>query len=111
MPDMNPAPADPAELAPPPEPSLLTALPWAIGAHVALLLVFALLSMSWRRSEEQSEAIEAEIWAASVQQALAGQPDMPVLLAADKNLPYQQVMSLMGRLREAGVQRIALSVK
>ena len=69
MPDMNPAPADPAELAPPPEPSLLTALPWAIGAHVALLLVFALLSMSWRRSEEQSEAIEAEIWAASVQQA------------------------------------------
>ena len=48
---------------------------------------------------------------ASVQQALAGQPDMPVLLAADKNLPYQQVMSLMGRLREAGVQRIALSVK
>ena len=49
MPDMNPAPADPAELAPPPEPSLLTALPWAIGAHVALLLVFALLSMSWRR--------------------------------------------------------------
>jgi len=73
MPDMNPAPADPAELAPPPEPSLLTALPWAIGAHVALLLVFALLSMSWRRSEEQSEAIEAEIWAASVQQA-APQP-------------------------------------
>lgn len=48
---------------------------------------------------------------ASVQQALAGQTDMPVLLAADKNLPYQQVMSLMGRLREAGVQRIALSVK
>ena len=48
---------------------------------------------------------------ASVQQALAGQPDMPVLLAADKNLPYQQVMSLMGRLRKAGVQRIALSVK
>lgn len=48
---------------------------------------------------------------ASVQQALAVQPDMPVLLAADKNLPYQQVMSLMGRLREAGVQRIALSVK
>ena len=36
---------------------------------------------------------------------------MSVLLAADKNLPYQQVMSLMGRLREAGVQRIALSVK
>ena len=69
MPDMKPAPAAPAELAPPPEPSLLTALPWAIGAHVALLLVFALLSMSWRRSEEQSEAIEAEIWAASVQQA------------------------------------------
>ena len=79
MPDMNPAPADPAELAPPPEPSLLTALPWAIGAHVALLLVFALLSMSWRRSEEQSEAIEAEIWAASVQQAAppAGGPPPP----------------------------------
>ena len=63
-----------------------------------------------RDSALQAVASEAAL-VAGVQQALARQPDLPVLLAADKNLPYQQVMSLMGRLREAGVQRVALSVK
>ena len=46
-----------------------------------------------------------------VKQALQTAPDMPVLIAADKNLPYQQVITVMGKLREAGAQRIALSVK
>jgi biopolymer transport protein ExbD len=36
---------------------------------------------------------------------------MPVLIVADKNLPYQQVITVMGKLHDAGVQRIALSVK
>jgi len=46
-----------------------------------------------------------------VKQTLQTSPDLPVLIAADKNLPYQQVVTVMGKLREAGVQRIALSVK
>ena len=46
-----------------------------------------------------------------VKQALQTAPDTPVLIAADKNLPYQQVITVMSKLREAGVQRIALSVK
>ena len=45
-------------------------------------------------------ASSEEALVASVRQALLQQPDMPVLLAVDKTLPYQQVMSLMGRLRE-----------
>ncbi|RRD55984.1 ExbD/TolR family protein [Comamonadaceae bacterium OH2545_COT-014] len=61
-------------------------------------------------TELQPAANESELLA-HVQQALASQPGLPVLLAADKTLEYQKVMTVMGKLREAGVQRVALSVK
>ena len=90
------------------------------GVQTCALPIFAIddkggYSHNQGRSEGRDSALQAvaseAALVAGVQQALARQPDLPVLLAADKNLPYQQVMSLMGRLREAGVQRIALSVK
>jgi len=33
------------------------------------------------------------------------------MLAADSDLQYKQVMGIMRKLREAGVQRVGLSVK
>ena len=33
------------------------------------------------------------------------------MLAADNELRYQQVVTMMRKLREAGVQRVGLSVK
>lgn len=48
---------------------------------------------------------------ARVQSLLADEPQMAVMLAADSELQYQQVMSIMGRLRDSGVQRLGLSVK
>ena len=48
---------------------------------------------------------------ARVKEALAKDPELPVMLAADRELRYQQVVTLMRKLREAGVQRVGLSVK
>ncbi len=48
---------------------------------------------------------------AAIKAALADNPEMPVMLAADSELRYQQVMSMMKQLREAGVQRVGLAVK
>ncbi len=53
----------------------------------------------------EAEAISA------IKAKLADNPEMPVMIAADSELRYQQVMSMMKQLREAGVQRVGLSVK
>jgi biopolymer transport protein TolR len=48
---------------------------------------------------------------AAIKAALASNPEMPVMIAADSELRYQQVITMMKQLREAGVQRVGLSVK
>ena len=48
---------------------------------------------------------------AAIKAALADNPEMPVMIAADSELRYQQVITMMKQLREAGVQRVGLSVK
>ena len=46
-----------------------------------------------------------------VKQALKDNPEMPVMISADSELRYQQVISMMKQLKEAGVQRVGLAVK
>ena len=48
---------------------------------------------------------------AAIKQALEANPEMPVMLSADSDLRYQQVISMMKQLREAGVERVGLAVK
>ena len=48
---------------------------------------------------------------ARIKEVLAKDPELPVMLAADRELRYQQVVTMMRKLREAGVQRVGLSVK
>jgi len=48
---------------------------------------------------------------AAIKQELAANPDLPVMIAADSQLRYQQVVNMMKLLREAGVQRVGLAVK
>ncbi len=48
---------------------------------------------------------------AVIKEALAANPELPVMIAADSELRYQQVMNMMKALREAGVQRVGLAVK
>jgi biopolymer transport protein TolR len=69
-----------------------------------------LSSNTGKGSPMQDAADDADL-TQRVKQALQTTPDLPVLIAADKTLPYQQVITIMSKLRGAGVQRIALSVK
>ena len=59
---------------------------------------------------QRKDLTEGDVISA-VQEQLAQQPDLPVMIAADSQLRYEQVMAMMKALREAGVQRIGLSVK
>jgi biopolymer transport protein TolR len=48
---------------------------------------------------------------AEIKKALADNPDMPVMIAADRELQYQKVIDTMKLLRDAGVHRVGLAVK
>jgi len=69
-----------------------------------------LSSNSGKGTPLQDATDNAEL-ATQIKRTLQTQPAIPVLIVADKNLPYQQVITVMGKLHDAGVQRIALSVK
>ena len=49
--------------------------------------------------------------AARVKNLQAGNADTPVVISADRNVKYEQVVKVMDALQRAGVQRVGLSVK
>jgi len=49
--------------------------------------------------------------AARVTQLQQGLTDVPVVIAADKQVRYESVVKVMDTLQRAGVQRIGLAVK
>jgi biopolymer transport protein TolR len=49
--------------------------------------------------------------AAAVQQLQAGNPQVPVVISADKAVKYEQVVRAMAVLQRAGIARIGLSVR
>ena len=55
-------------------------------------------------------ASEREIFAA-IESAAKANPDLPVMVAADKDIAYQKVIDVTSRLRKMGVHRVGLSVK
>jgi biopolymer transport protein TolR len=49
--------------------------------------------------------------ATRVKQVQQGSKDVPVVIAAEKNVKYDAVVRVMDTLQKAGVQRVGLSVK
>ncbi len=49
--------------------------------------------------------------AVRVRQAQAGNEDVPVVISADRNVRYENVVRVMDTLQRAGVKRVGLSVK
>ena len=49
--------------------------------------------------------------AAAVQKLQAGNPQVPVVISADKSVKYEQVVRAMDVLQRAGIARIGLSVR
>ncbi len=62
----------------------------------------------------QPQDVTAQSLAQSVSQLAAASggtlADTPVMIAADKNVKYDDVMKLLNRLKQAGVQRVGLAV-
>ncbi len=62
----------------------------------------------------QPQDVTAQSLAQSVAQLAAASggtlADTPVMIAADKNVKYDDVMKLLNRLKQAGVQRVGLAV-
>jgi len=48
---------------------------------------------------------------AAIKKALAANPELPVMVAADSELRYKRVIGMIDQLRQAGVQRVGLAVK
>ncbi len=46
-----------------------------------------------------------------VREAQQGVATTPVVISADKNVKYDAVVTVMGKLQQGGVQRVGLSVK
>jgi biopolymer transport protein TolR len=61
--------------------------------------------------EIKRDGITAQQAVGAIQEALKDNPAMPVMIAADRQLPYEQVIEMMKSLRETGVERVGLAVK
>ena len=48
---------------------------------------------------------------ARVRELQAGNAEVPVVISADRNVKYEAVVRVMGRLQESGTRRVGLSVK
>ena len=57
----------------------------------------------------ESSTLQLDSIATAVQEAQAGDPARPVVISADREVQYDQVIQVMDRLRQAGVQRIGLA--
>ena len=60
---------------------------------------------------EFKRAIPREQLATTIQEAAAGNNDLPVVISGDKNVEYDAVLSVMDELRQIGRQRVGLMVK
>ncbi|MCX7970012.1 MAG: biopolymer transporter ExbD [Negativicutes bacterium] len=56
-----------------------------------------------------NQPVDAAGLAGQVAAAVAAHPDTVVIIRADRQLPYQQVVALLDQLRTAGVSRLALA--
>lgn len=71
-------------------------------------------SLAWRDRNAASPSEQSANREAIVQTALQrqrAQPALPIVIAADKQVVYDQVMQVMDGLQRAGVQRIGLLVR
>lgn len=67
-------------------------------------------AMSLRKGKELL-AVDMPGLIAAVKNAQAGATEVPVVIAADKVVQYEQVVNVMKSLQEAQIQRVGLSLK
>lgn len=57
----------------------------------------------------QNQVVEPTTLQEKLKAAIAEKPDTAVIIAADKNIPYEKVVNLIDQLKVSGVKRLALA--
>jgi biopolymer transport protein TolR len=79
--------------------------------HVIEIIVATDERLKVRVDQGDSSVVGLSQLAARVMDLQAGNADTPVVISADRNVKYEQVVKVMDVLQRAGVQRVGLSVK
>ena len=64
-----------------------------------------------RVDQQTPAAVTLPQLAARVRELQGGNAELPVVISADRNVKYEAVVRVMGRLQESGTKRVGLSVK
>ena len=76
--------------------------------------IFVSVPLTYRRDRVVrigQEPVRVEILAEKLRQRLQGRPDKEVYLQGDGQLSFQDVIDVMDRLREGGIEKVGLVAK
>jgi biopolymer transport protein TolR len=79
--------------------------------HVVEVVVATDERLKIRVDQGDANVVGLSQLAARVKDLQAGNADTPVVISADRNVKYEQVVKVMDVLQRAGVQRVGLAVK
>ena len=79
--------------------------------HVIEIIVAPDERLKVRVDQGDASVVALSQLSARVKDLQAGNADTPVVISADRNVKYEQVVKVMDTLQRAGVQRVGLSVK
>jgi len=79
--------------------------------HVIEIVVATDERLKVRVDQGDANVVGLAQLAARVKDLQAGNADTPVVISADRNVKYEQVVKVMDVLQRAGVQRVGLAVK
>jgi biopolymer transport protein TolR len=79
--------------------------------HVVEVVVAVDERLKLRVDQGEAAVVGLGQLAARVKDLQGGNADTPVVISADRNVKYEQVVKVMDVLQKAGMQRVGLSVK
>ena len=79
--------------------------------HVVEIVVGVDERLKIKVDQGESSVVGMAQLAGRVKELQGGSADTPVVISADRNVKYEQVVKVMDTLQRAGVQRVGLSVR
>jgi len=79
--------------------------------HVVEVVVAVDERLKLRVDQGEASVVGLGQLAARVKEMQGGNADTPVVISADRNVKYEQVVKVMDVLQKAGMQRVGLAVK
>ena len=79
--------------------------------HVIELVLGLDEKLRLRIDQQDSGTVSLKELPARIKKAQAGDPQVPVVISAERNVKYEAVVRVMDVLQREGIQRVGLSVK